>query len=317
MANWSNLYEQVPEDIVWEEVKVIPYMRLQMPDGVWVEYPLGEFFPSTPSRKLEDGQINRSIDLYDDSIKVLDWKFERPYKIPKNTPYDSAIAELLNIAGVTKQNIERIGQNTEVDIVYDGGTNFMDAINDLLKRVTYVPLFVDSNGYFTSFKYFKPTQKSPDFEFYDDEYSIIFDGVEEELDMFRVPNKFVLVHSNPSKNDVWRSVIKNTDPDSPTSIPRVGRIIVDYEEVSEVQSQQELQNMNEKRSFEKSQVYGRLMFSSALVPNFEVLDTISFGNTDLNISDKFLVVKYDMDLKVGGQMKFEVRKVVDFLAEYE
>ena len=317
MASWASLYEQVPERIVWEDTKIIPYMRVQMPDGVWVEYPLGEFFPSTPSRKLKNGQVVRSIDLYDDSIKLMDWKFERPYKIAKGTSYDTAIKLLMDIGGADKQNIERIGKVTEVDIVYDGGTSFMDAINDLLKRVTYVPLFVDSRGFFTSFKYFKPTQKSPDFEFYDDEYSIIFDGIEEELDMFRVPNKFVLVHSNPSKNDVWRSVIKNTDPDSPTSIPRVGRIIVDYEEVSEVQSQQELQNMNEKRSFEKSQVYGRLMFSSALVPNFEVLDTISFGNTDLNISDKFLVVKYDMDLKVGGQMKFEVRKVVDFLAEYE
>ena len=317
MASWSNLYEQIPEDIVWENTKVIPHMRIQMPNGVWVEYPLGEFFPSTPSRKLEDGQVVRSIDLYDDSIKLLDWKFERPYKIAKNTSYDTAIKILLDIAGADKQNISQINKVTEVDIVYDGGTNFMDAINDLLKRVTYVPIFVDSRGFFTSFKYFKPTQKSPDFDFYDDEYSILFDGVEEELDMFRVPNKFVLVHSNPTKNTVWRSVIKNTDEDSPTSIPRVGRIIVDYQEVSEVQSQAELENMNEKQSFEKSQIYGRLMFSSALVPNFEVLDTVSFGNTDLEINDKFLVVKYDMDLKVGGVMKFETRKVVDFIAEYE
>lgn len=317
MSNWSDLFELSPEEIVWENSKIIPYMRLQMPDGVWVEYPLGEFFPSTPSRKLEKGQIVRSIDLYDDSIKLLDWKFERPYKIPKNTSYDSAIKTLLDIAGADKQNIQLIGKNTEVDIVYDGGTTFMQAINDLLKRVTYVPIFVDSKGFFTSFKYYKPTQKSPDFDFYDDEYSILFDGIEEELDLFRVPNKFVLVHSNPSKNTVWRSVIKNTDIESPTSIPRVGRIIVDYQEVSEVESYQELQNMNEKQSFEKSQVYGRLIFSSALVPNFELLDTVSFGNADLGISDKFLVVKYSMDLKVGGQMKFEVRKVVDFVAEYE
>ncbi len=311
MAFMNELYVARSNEIVWHQTKVVPYMRFQMPDGVWVEYPLGEFFPSTPKRVSQGDKVYREVELYDDSIIILDKKFETSYTITQGTSYDTAIRTLLNGAGVTKQNIQQSGKSLEVTVVYNAGTSYMEAIKDLLIRINYVPIFVDSRGYFTSFLYSLPTTKSPVFSFADSEYSIMYDGVEEELDYFRVPNRFIFVHTNAEKNTVLKSTVTNNDGNSPTSTIVVGRTITYYEEVSDIESQSVLDSYARKKSYELSQVFGKVNFDSANIPNFEYQDVIELRNSTLGINDKFLVTKYSMDLKVGGKMKFTVQKVVD------
>lgn len=311
MTFFSELFTTRPNEIIWNQTKVVPYMRFQMPDGVWVEYQLGEFFPSTPKRVSRGDKIYREIELYDDSIILLDKKFESSYSIAQGTSYDTAIRTLLTGAGITKQNIQQFGKTLEVTVVYNGGISYMEAIKDLLIRINYVPLFVDSRGYFTSFAYKLPTSRAPVFSFADSEFSVMYDGIEEELDYFRIPNRFIFVHSNAEKNTVLKSTITNTDPTSPTSTVTVGRTITHYEEVSDIESQIVLNEYAKKKSYELSQVFGKVSFATANIPNFEYQDVIELRNSTLGISDKFLVTKYSLDLKVGGQMKFEVQKVVD------
>ncbi len=311
MAFMSELYVERSNEIIWNQAKIIPYMRFQMPDGEWLEYPLGEFFPSTPKRVSQNDKIYRDIELYDDSIILLDKKFESSYSITIGTSYDTAIRTLMNGAGITKQNIEQTGKNLEVTVVYNAGTSYMEAIKDLLIRINYVPLFVDSRGYFTSFEYKLPTSRAPVFSFADSEYSVMYDGVEEELDYFRIPNRFIFVHTNAEKNTVLKSTVTNTDPTSPTSTVVVGRTITHYEEVSDIESQTVLNAYAKKKSYELSQVFGSVTFATANIPNFEFQDVIELRNSALGINDKFLVTKYSLDLRIGGQMKFEVQKVVD------
>lgn len=311
MAFMSELYITHENEIVWHQTKVVPYMRFQMPDGEWVEYPLGEFFSSTPKRVSQGDKIYRDIELYDDSIILLDKKFEVSYTITQGTSYDTAIRSLLNMANITKQNVQQSGKNLEVTVVYNAGVSYMEAIKDLLIRINYVPMFVDSRGYFTSFPYRLPTTKPAVFEFADSEYSIMYDGVEEELDYFRIPNRFIFVHTNAEKNTVIKSTLTNNDGNSPTSTVVVGRTITHFEEVSDIESQTVLNEYAKKKAYELSQVFGKVIFSTANVPNFEYQDVIELRNSTLGINDKFLVTKYSLDLKVGGQMKFEVQKVVD------
>jgi hypothetical protein len=311
MTFFSELYTERKNEIVWHQTKIVPYMRFQMPDGAWVEYQLGEFFPSTPKRVSKGDKIYREVELYDDTIILLDKKFEISYTITQGTSYDVAIRGLLNLAGITKQNIQTSGKTLEVTVVYNGGTSYMEAIKDLLIRINYVPLFVDSRGYFTSFAYRLPSTQAPVFSFADSEFSVMYDGVEEELDYFRIPNRFIFVHTNAEKNTVLKSTLTNTDGNSPTSTVVVGRTITHYEEVSDIESQAVLDSYAKKKSYELSQVFGTVGFATANIPNFEYQDVIELRNSALGINDKFLVTKYTLDLKIGGQMKFEVQKVVD------
>lgn len=311
MATFSQLFMVDQRKIEWERTKIIPYIRFQV-KGEWLEYSLGEFFPSTPKRKAVSGMVYREIEMYDNSLILVDKKFERTWSIAKNTGYNEAINGLLLEAGINlrETNIETTSKTLEVTVSYNAGVSVMTAVNDLLKRINYVPIYVDAKGFFISHAYREPDREMPVFTFADDEFSILYDGTEEERDFFRVPNRFVLVHTHPEKNTVWRASLLNDDPESPTSTVNVGREITYYQEVQEVESQAELIKMVYRLAREKSQVNGIMSIETALVPNFEVFDILSIRNSYLDVDGNYFLESYTMDLKIGGSMKIKAQKVV-------
>lgn len=311
MATFSQLYLVDQKKIEWEKTKVIPYIRFQV-KGEWVEYPLGEFFPSTPKRKAVSGMVTREIEMYDNSLILVDRKFEQTYSIAKGTNYITAIEGLLVGAGISLRNVslEMTSKVLEVTVSYNGGVSYITAINDLLKRINYVPIYVDAKGFFVSHEYREPDREQAVFTFADDEFSIMYDGTEEERDFFRVPNRFVLVHTHPEKNTVWKATLRNDDPESPTSIPNVGRTITYYQQVQDIESQDALISMAYRLAKELSQVNGTMNIETALVPNFEVFDILNIRNSYLDVDGNYFLKSYTMDLKVGGSMKIKAQKVV-------
>lgn len=311
MATFSQLFMVDERNIEWERTKIIPYVRFQV-KGEWVEYALGEFFPSTPKRKAISGMVYREIEMYDNSLILVDKKFERTYSIAKGTNYNTAINSLLVEAGIDlrETNIELTDKVLEVTVSYNAGVTFMSAINDLLGRINFVPIYADAKGFFISHEYRDPDREMPVFTFADDEFSILYDGTEEERDFFRVPNRFVLVHTHPEKNTVWRASLLNDDPESPTSTVNVGREITYYQEVQEIESQGELIKMVYRIAREMSQVNGTMSIETALVPNFEIFDILNIRNSYLDVDGNYSLISYTMDLKIGGSMKIKAQKVV-------
>lgn len=324
------------QDIDYLNDRIKPYMRLWMPPGRviareyafyshihpielnqivgnqnsgWIEFPLGVFLLSSPTRKDDVGSVVRDIDAYDLSLILRDDKFLGRYTLVENMNYYDAIVGILTSAGIKHYNIERTDKKLPRTIEFEPGTEKLEAINDLLSQLNYTPIHVDEEGYFVSRSYISPAERSADYAYIDDEQSVTLIGAEEELDTFDVPNIFTVIRTNEEQGPL-KSTFVNSNPDSPLSTVSRGRNIVDHREIYNIADQQALDSYVERIAFEASQVYGRIRFKSALMPMHGYADILQMRYRDLEIDGKYLELNWSMKLEVGGDMEHELRQVV-------
>lgn len=281
-------------------------------EGEWISFPLGIFLLSTPKKKVQNGFIYRDVEAYDGLIILEEDKFEYRYTISAGTLYYDAIIQILEGAGIKKYNIEKSEKTLTTALEYAPGIKKSDAISDLIAAINFTPLWVDESGYFTSMLYRSPQERSVDVEYLDDEFSIIEDGSEEELDLYGVPNSWVVTLNDPERTPL-SSVLENNNPDSPTSYQARGRRIVDYREIDEIADQAALDEYTSRIAFEASQVFGKVSFSTALIPIHGYSDVIFLKKDDLGINGKYSETHWSMDLKIDGSMNHEVRQVVSIV----
>lgn len=295
-------------DIDYLNDRIKPYVRLWV-QNQWVEFPQGVFLLSTPTRKDLTGKVVRDIEAYDGLLVLTDDKFEQRYIIQEGTLYYDAVRDILQSAGITKYNIENTDKVLARSIEFEPGQEKLFAINELLSQINYTPLYVDANGIYTAAYYRSPAVKAIDYTYRDDELSVTYQGMEEELDLFSVPNKWVVTCSNPEQ-DPMVSSYTNENPESLTSTVRRGRTIVDYREVTDIADQVSLDAYVQRIAFEASQVYGKISFETAIMPMHDYADVLEVDYSPLGIRDKYSETSWSMPLTVGAKMKHEVRKVV-------
>ena len=303
---------QIPEstEINYLSDRIQPFMEVQMPDKNWVSFPLGVFLLSSPTRVDENGLIYRDIEAYDGLLILDEDKFTSRYNIPSGTKYTDAVETILRSAGITQISIEGKDDTLGTSMEFAIGTSKLEAVNTLLQSINYTSLWVDANGYFTASPYASPTTRGTDYRYEDNELSVTYNGMEEELDVFGVANVWVLTESNPEKTPkVARKI--NNNPDSPTSTVNLGRNIVDFREIEDVSSQSSLNALANRIAFEASQVYGKLKFKTALMPFHEYSDLLHVVYSPLNIDYKFVETDWTMKLEAGGEMEHEARRVVN------
>lgn len=297
--------------------RIKPYMEVKMPDGKWISFPLGVFLLSTPTRyDGANGVIYRDIEAYDGLLMLDEDKFTSRYMIPAGTKYTDAVKAIIrsvgigDVYGTIQYTIEESSKTLTASKEFSIGTSKLEAINELLTAINYTPLWADSNGYFQAFPYVSPADRSIDYTYVDDELSVTYNGMEEELDLNAVPNIWSAVETNPDKPTPLFTRLTNADPKSPTSTVNLGRRIVDFREVEEMADQATLNSYVRRIAFEASQVFGKLKFKTALMPFHEYSDIICVQYSALKVNDKFSETNWKMTLKAGAEMEHEARRVV-------
>lgn len=315
MATLENYYytqEWIQEEKVdWLNDRIQPFVIFTMPDGGTIEFPLGIFILSTPSKRDENGQMIREVEAYDGLVILDQDKFLTRTNFLAGTPYGEVIKTILGSANITKYKIDiptdKVLSN---DKEYEIGRSKLEVINELLTEINFTSLWVDSYGYYVSTPYISPSDRPIDYSYVDNELSIVVEGVEEELDLFEVPNAWVVTVSNPEGEPLSSSKL-NINPDNPTSIPARGRTIVDVREIDDIHSQADLDAYVERIAFEASQVYGRVVFKTPIMPFHEYYDIIQLSYSPLEIEGKFAEMNWTIPLEAGGEMTHELRKVVN------
>lgn len=295
------------QDIDYLNDRIKPYMRLKV-SNKWIEFPLGVFMLSSPTR-ADEILVKRDIEAYDLSLILRDDKFIDRYTILEGTNYYEAIVDILDSAGITQYNLERTEDNLPRTLEFDPGTEKINVINNLLNQLNYTPIYVDENGYFTARKYVSPSDRSIDYEYLDNEQSVTLIGAEEELDTFNVPNAFSVVRTNEEEEPLISTFI-NDNPKSVTSTISRGRQIVDYREIDDIASQQALDDYVERIAFEANQIYGRIRFRTALMPVHGYGNVLRFRYSPLDIDNKYLELNWSMKLSTNGTMEHELRQVI-------
>lgn len=309
---WSDLWtieNESAQKVDWLNDRIQPFVLFKMPDGNWAEFPLGIFIPSTPTRVDSYGQVVREVEAYDGLVILDQDKFTDRTAFPKGASYKSTVESILRGAGITKIKMDFPSKNLPTDKEFGVGDSKLQAINSLLTELNMDSLWVDAYGYFVSDPYKSPAEKSPEFEYIDNELSILVEGMEEELDLFEIPNSFVVTVSNPESAPMVARV-ENNDPDSIVSIPSRGRKIVDFREVEQMADQSTLNNYTQRIAFEASQVYGRIRFKTPIMPIHEFYDVLRLRYAPLGIDGNFAEMNWTLRLEAGAQMEHEVRKVV-------
>ncbi len=297
------------EDIDWLNDRIQPFFLLKMPDGGWVEWSLGIFLLSTPNRSHHTGGVFRDVEAYDGLIILRDDKFLSRYTIPANTKYTDAIKTLLTSAGITKMNIESKDDTIKTAKEFEPGTEKLKAINELLRDINWTTLWVDERGYYTSGRYTSPADRPSEYDYFDDELSIISGDIIEKLDLVNIANSWVVVASNPEEEPLTSNYV-NDNPDSPTSTINRGRVIADYREIESISNQQALDEYVERLAYNASQIYGYLNFETALNPLHSYSDVYNIRHNGLGVEDKYSETNWIMPLEAGALMRHSARKVM-------
>ncbi|MFT4415328.1 hypothetical protein ACLM5H_15815 [Fredinandcohnia humi] len=297
-------------EINWLTDRMQPHALLRMNDGKFIEFPLGIFLLSSPIREDKNKNIYRDVEAFDGLLILRDDKFESRYSVTAGTNYRAAVIDILTSAGITKHNIEQTEKVLPVDMEFEPGREKLYAINELLRAINFTQIYVDVYGYFTSQAYRSPSVRPSEYTYADDKLSITYPGMREELDLFNVPNKWVVVLSNPELEPLVASYT-NENPDSPSSTVRRGRTIVDYREIDNIADQKSLDAYVQRIAFEASQVYGKLEFETAINPAHDFSDVIQINYSSLGISGKYSETDWTIPLVAGGKMKHSLRKVVN------
>lgn len=306
MAAWENevIKEILPREYIYQEI-----------EGEWLEYPLGIFLLSSPEKVEQGPEVYREIEAYDGSIILEEDKFTDRYTIKAGTRYDLAIIKILKDAGIKKYNIEETDKVLPNDSEYEPGVSKLVVVNELLDAINFTPLWVDEWGYFTASRYIPPSERAPDYEYLDDELSVIENGSSEELDLFSVPNKWLVTYENLDGGEdekiFLQSVYENNNWNSPTSIQSRGRVIVDYRTIDDIADQEALDAYTKRIAEEASQIYGKIKFTTANMPFHSYMDIIRIRNQTLEIDDNYTETSWKIPLEAGGKMQHEGRRVVN------
>ncbi len=304
-----NFKETELKEVDWLNDRVQPVFILKMPDGKSIQWSLGIFLLSSPIRKYDYG-VWRDIEVYDTTLILKEDKFDNRYRIPTGTKYIDAITAILSSAGINKINITYSSGVISTDKEFEIGTTKLEVINQLLTEMNYTSIWVDAQGYFISKPYALPMFREIEYEYKTDKISVMYDNASNELDLFSIPNTWVVTASNPEKQPLMSKYINNL-PTSKTSTVNRGRTIVEYTKVDDILDQSTLDAYTKRIAYNSSQIYEKFEFQTCCMPHHTYMDMLFVEYTNLGISSKFTETNWNMELHPGGIMNHSVRKVVN------
>ncbi|GKX29007.1 hypothetical protein SH1V18_14870 [Vallitalea longa] len=296
-------------NIDWLNDRIQPFIMLKVPNSnTWLEWSLGVYLLSSPKRKSTGKNIIRDVEAYDLLLILSDEKIDKRYLVPKGKKYTDEIKELITGSKIYQTNITSSSKTLRSDKEFEIGTSKLTIINQLLAEINYTSIWTDERGYLTSAPYTLPSYRTKDYEYFNDELSII-NGMEEEMDTFNVPNKFIVVCTNPDSEPLV-STYTNDKENSPTSTKNRHRIITSYKEIDDIADQQSLDAYTKRTAEEASNIYGHITFNSAIMPHHSFQDCLYIKHDGLGINNYYIETEWSMKLNIGALMNHKVRRVI-------
>lgn len=291
-------------EIDWLSDEIQPVMVI---DGV--RHPLGVFAVSTPKTKTRMKSTRVSVQAYDRCWRVRETKKGTPIYFTSGTSYITAIKQLLTAAGIETVFATPCDDTLANDREWSIGTSFLKVINELLTEINYKPLHFDANGAAVLEPVSVPEASAIKHIFdANDQETLVLPTIEREPDYFNAPNVFIVWCANPDKSGNMVATAKNENPQSPLSVPRRGREIVQVSSVNNIASQSALQgHANWLR--DKSMISGeKIKIKTGLRPGFGVQDAVGIVYGDLTAIG--IEHAYTMTLAVGGTMVHTIERAV-------
>lgn len=288
---------------------VRPYARLGMPDGGFVEWPLGTFSLATPDRDLDAvGVVTREVEAYDLLVVLNDDKVTDRYSIASGTAYTTALATVAASAGLAYA-ITPSALTLPAAMEWEPGTSKLRIVNDLLAAINYASATVDELGVLQCRPYLSPAVRAIEYTYADGSASVRTGKARQTVDLFAVPNRWVLVKSEPDQSALL-STYTNDDPLSPTSTVSRGRTIVDFRTEQDAADQATLDAKAARLAFEASQVFEAVAFETFAMPMHGDSDMLRLELPGLEVAGRYVEQTWALPLETGAKMQHRARRVV-------
>lgn len=277
-------------------------------DGV--AHPLGVYLPATVTPIEDENTKSVHVEAYDRCWLVRDNYTETIRHFAAGSNYITIVKQLLTEAGVVVQIVTpSTASLTEDREDWDIGTSLLTIINDLLQEINYNPLWFDATGAAIVEPASVPTAENIEHTLDDSNVeSLLLPEIRRETDVYQAPNVFVCVVSNADKNAAMAATAVNDNPQSPLSISRRGRRIVQFKRLNNIASQSELQAYADRLRNESLFTGETITVRTGLLPGFGVADVTALHYGDL--AAICIERAWAMELTVGGRMMHKLEKVV-------
>lgn len=290
--------------------RIKPYIRLHLPPygpNDFVEWPQGVFLLSSPSRSADaTSAAFRDVEAYDAAQVYSDDLVVARYTVDAGDRYTDAVSDLL---GDVPKNITASTSTLPTAREWEPGTSKLKIINELLGSVNYESLSFDEEGVAIVRPYMSPADRSSEYTYADDDVSVLLPEITQEFDLFSIPNRWVLVVSEPDRAPLT-ATYTNSNAASPTSTVRRGRTIVDFRTEQDAADQAALDDKVSRLAFEASQVYEAVEFETGLMPIHSGNDVYRVEFAPLALSAKYSEHTWSLQLSVGATMRHRARRVV-------
>ena len=286
---------------------LIPYLVLELKREE-IKWPLGCFIID-PSYSGENFKGEIKIKGYDFGKIALDTKTTERFFTAEGGIYTSYIAQLLGMC-YKQINIPTSDLTRASDMEWEPGTSHLSISNTLLQAIGYTQLFFDEIGVACSKKYVLPQLEKVERTYSTTNKSIILDTVSIETNAFDVPNKFVR-YTESVDSEYLYSEYTNEKENDPYSVINRGRVIVDSKSISDIATQENLNNLVQKVAIESMQSTEQLTFYTLNIPGHGYRNCLYVSIPQYNIAGKYIETGWEMELVNGGRMMHRCEKVVE------
>jgi hypothetical protein len=297
--------------------RIRPWAGIQMPDGNYMEWPLGVFLLTTPKRNVDlSGTVTRDVQAYDQMMVLLDDLVPGRYFVGANVEYTAAVNELLSgTLGITSFSVVSSNTRTPSALEWEPGTSKAQIIADLLAAINYNSLWFDGEGSARAEPYVAPELAEAEFTYETDDLSVILPDAEVDVDYFKVPNRWVLIVSSPDQPPL-RAEIINDSPFSPTSTVNRGRTITRVITDEIAPNQAVLNSIAARYRDEDGQLFETITFKTGIMPFHENGDVFDFAYFDLLLAGRFMEMSWSLDLEQGSEMEHTARRTISVLSGF-
>lgn len=287
------------------DYRLIPYMGIEI-NGEVIWWALGKFIIK-PAKNGQNYAERVSIVGYDLGKLAYDDKLTERFFASEGGVYTSYIGQLL---GEVYGNVDM--PTSEITRSYDQewepGASRLDVANTMLHAIGYTSLYFDELGIPTSRPYQFPQVREIERTYDTNIDSVFLDDVSVESSAFDVPNKFVRYTKNVDAEYLIAEYV-NDNPDSPYSIQKRGRTIVDSKSVNDIASQQDLNNYTQKIAIESMQATETLQFYTLNMPGHGYQNCLAILCEPYDVYGKYIETAWEMQLYSGGRMKHICERV--------
>lgn len=281
------------------------------------ETPLGTFAAAQVTPTDANGVESLAIEAFDRCWKVRDNKLENRLYIAAGTNYITAIEQQLVASSIPVVLATPTSATLTEDREWDIGTSRLTIVNELLGEINYSQLYFTAEGFAVLRPATVPSAADLSHRISDDPDDLaagadridaLLPRLTRTTDVYNAPNVFVAWCANPDKSGNMVARAENLNPQSPLSVPRRGRRIVQTTRVDNIASQEELQAYVDRQRNDSLISGETLQITTALLPGYNVRDVVGLKYKDL--SALCILQGYTMELRVGGAMQMTLQRVV-------